>query len=410
MARQVGKLSAVTVNKTKAKGLYADGGNLYLQITESGSKSWLFRYMVDGKTRYMGLGAVNSLSLSDARIKAAECRKLLTEGKDPIGIRQENQVKTRLEAAKTKTFKECAESYIDAHKTSWSNEKHAQQWTNTLKTYAYPTIGVLPVQEVDVNLVMSILEPIWQTKTETADRVRGRIEAVLDWATTREYRSGDNPARWRGRLENLLPARSKIRRVVHHPALPYSEMNKFVENVRKQEGLAALALELTILTATRTSETIKAKWQEFDLKEKIWVIPAERIKTRKEHRIPLSDAAMKILHKLEQIKCSEYVFYSKNGKPLSNMAMLQLLKRMNIKNITVHGFRSSFRDWAAEQTNYPRELAEGSLSHALGDKVEAAYRRSDLFEKRRQIMRDWARYCEMPQPNKDKNKVLNIRS
>ena len=409
MARRVGILSALGVNKIKDKGLYSDGANLYLQVTDTGSKSWLFRYMIEGKNLYMGLGSLNSISLAEARVKAAECRKLLIEGKDPRAERNSSRNKIRLKAAKVKTFRQCAEEYIKSHQTSWKNEKHSQQWTNTLTTYAYPTIAGLPVQDIDVNLVLGIIEPIWQDKTETADRLRGRIETILDWATSREYRSGDNPAKWKGRLENLLPARNKIKRVIHHPALPYCEVAQFITDLRKQEGLAAIALEFVILTATRTSETINAKWQEFNLSDKVWIIPAERIKTGKEHRIPLSDSAIAILEKLQVIKDGEYVFNNRNQKPISNMAMLQLLKRMNKAEITVHGFRSTFRDWAAEQTNYPREVAEAALSHAVGDKVEAAYRRSDFFEKRRQMMDAWARYCEMPTAN-DSDKVLNIRS
>ena len=406
MARKINKLSPVTVGRPQKKGYYADGNNLYLQVVDSGAKTWIFRYMLNGKSREMGLGGVNSLSLADARLKAAECRKLLNDGIDPIASRDATDVKTQLAATKVQTFQQCAEAYIEAHKASWKNSKHIWQWENTLERFAYPVFGKLPVQDIDIALVMKVLEPIWKTKTETATRVRGRIESVLDWATVRGYRDGENPARWRGRLQSLLPAPAKITKVKHHPALPYVEIGDFMEKLKSQEGLAAEALALTILAATRTSETIKACWDEFDLKNKLWVVPAERIKTGKEHRIPLSEPALKILKKLYDAKMGDYVFPSKNGKPLSNMAMLMLRKRMGYSNIVVHGFRSTFRDWAAEQTNYPREVAEMGLSHAIGNKVEAAYRRGDLFEKRQKLMNEWARYCY--QPKSGNGKVLKI--
>lgn len=396
----------MTVNKVKEKGLYPDGGNLYLQVGSTGAKSWLFRYMINGKAKAMGLGALHAVSLADAREKAADCRRLISSGIDPILARKGEQEKVRIATARGMTFEQCAIAYIEAHKASWKNEKHIWQWENTLERFAYPVFGKLPVQDIDIALVMKALEPIWKTKTETATRVRGRIESILDWATVRGYRVGDNPARWRGRLQSLLPARSKIQKVEHHPALPYADISEFMEQLKAQEGLAAQALELLILTATRTSETIHACWDEFDLKEKLWVIPAERIKTAKEHRVPLSDPAVKILKKLHETKMGDYVFPSKRGKPLSNMAMLVLLRRMEKDDITVHGFRSTFRDWCAEQTNYPREVAEAALSHAIGNQVEAAYRRGDLFEKRKQLMGAWAKYCYQP---KTKGKVLKIR-
>ncbi|MCP5361450.1 MAG: tyrosine-type recombinase/integrase [Hyphomicrobiales bacterium] len=407
MAREIGKLVPVTLNKIKQKGMYPDGGNLYLQVTDAGVKSWIFRYMIDGKSRSMGLGPLNALSLADARMLAAECRKQLSQGIDPLAARRAEQAKVKLLYLRNITFKQCAEAYIEAHKSGWRNAKHASQWTNTLTTYAYPTIGGLMVQDVDVGLVLKVLEPIWKTKTETADRLRGRIEAILDWASSREYRTGDNPARWRGKLQNLLPARSKIQQVKHHPALPYDDISEFVAALELQEGLAAEALKMVILTATRTSETINAKWDEFDLKNKLWVIPANRIKTGKEHRVPLSESVLKILKELHEKRINDHVFPSRNGKSLSNMAMLVLLRRMKRDDITVHGFRSTFRDWAAEQTNYAREVAEAALSHAVGNAVEAAYRRGDLFEKRRKLMNEWARYCYQP---KTAGKVIKMRA
>lgn len=392
----MGKLTAIMVSKVKEKGCYPDGGNLYLQVSATGTKSWLFRYMINGKAKNMGLGALNAVSLAEAREKAADCRRLIASGIDPQAEKKARAEKAKLEEAKAMSFEQCAAAYIGTHKAGWKNAKHTLQWESTLATYVYPVFGKLPVQEVDVALVMKVLEPIWKTKTETATRVRGRIESILDWANSREYRTGENPARWRGKLENLLPAPSKIKKVLHQPALPYSQVGSFMERLGAIEGLSAMALQVTILTATRTSETLNARWNEIDLKNKVWVIPAERIKTGKEHRIPLSEAVLKILRRLHEARINDYVFPSNKGKPLSNMAMMMLVRRMGMEDITVHGFRSTFRDWCAEQTNYPREVAEAALSHAVENKVEAAYRRGDLFEKRKALMAEWARYCQTP--------------
>lgn len=407
MGRQLNKLTAMAVSKAKEPGLYSDGGNLYLQITPKGVRSWLLRYMIDGEAQIMGLGALHSVSLAEARERAGECRRLISAGINPRDAREDDKNKLRVALARGKTFKQCAEAYIEAHEASWSNAKHRWQWENTLERFVYPVFGDLPVQDVDVTLVMKVIDPIWKTKTETASRLRGRIESILDWAHVREYRSGENPARWRGRLENLLPARSKIQKVEHHPALPYDEVSAFIAALSHQAGLAAYALQLTILTATRTNEMLNAAWDEFDLKNKVWVIPADRMKMKKEHRVPLSEPALKLLKQLQEAKISDYVFPGNRGKPLSNTAMLMLLRRMERNDITVHGFRSSFRDWCAEQTNFAREVSEAALAHAIGDKVEAAYRRSDLFDKRRLLMNEWARYCM--QPKTGKTKVLKIR-
>jgi integrase len=321
------------------------------------------------------------------------------DGIDPIEVRRAEREQKKLDAAKSMTFDACAAAYIDAHKAGWKNAKHRDQWPNTLNSYAGPVFGSLPVQAVDVGLVMKALEPIWQTKSETASRLRGRIEAVLDWATVRGYRKGDNPARWRGHLDKLLPTRSKVQRVEHHPALPYDELANFVAMLRGQEGIASRALEFLILTATRTGEVIGGRWGEIDLGEKIWVVPAERMKAGREHRIPLSAAAVAILEQMREVREGDFVFPGgKRGKPLSNMAMLAVLKRMDRGDLTNHGFRSSFRDWAAERTNFPREVAEMALAHTVGDKVEAAYRRGDLFQKRRQMMEAWAKFCGTTRP------------
>jgi integrase len=347
----------------------------------------------------MGLGSAELVSLADAREKALAARKLLLNGVDPIEEKKAARASAALEAAKGMTFESCAEAYIEAHKAEWRNAKHANQWGSTLKAYVYPIFGDLPVSRIDVGLVMKALEPIWTAKTETANRLRGRIEAVLDWATVRGYRQGDNPARWRGHLDSLLPRRAKVQKVEHHAALPYAEVGAFMEALRQQEGLSALALEFLILTATRTSETIGATWSEFDLDAATWTIPAKRIKAGKEHRVPLSPAALAIVKRMCELRSGEFVFPGgKRGRPLSNMALLKLLERMGRDDLTAHGFRSTFRDWAAERTNFPREVAEMALAHAVGDKVEAAYRRGDLFQKRRHLMEAWAKHCANVRP------------
>jgi integrase len=399
MARASNKLSAVEVKGIGQRGMYHDGGGLYLQVSAGGAKSWIFRFMLDGRSREMGLGPVHAIPLADARKRAAECRRIRFDGIDPIEARRAQRGQKKLDAAKSMTFDACAAAYIDAHKAGWRNAKHIDQWTNTLATYAGPVFGSLPVQAVDVGLVMKALEPIWQTKPETASRLRGRIESVLDWAAVRGYRKGDNPARWRGHLDKLFPARGKVRKVEHHPALPYDGLADFVAVLRSQEGIAARALEFLILTATRTGEVIGARWDEVDLEEKIWVVPPARMKAGREHRVPLSAAAAAVLEQMKEVRESDCVFPGgKRGKPLSNMAMLAVLKRIGRSDLTAHGFRSSFRDWAAERTNFPRDVAEMALAHTVIDKVEAAYRRGDLFQKRRQMMEVWAKFCATTSP------------
>jgi integrase len=394
MARVSNRLTAMTAQKLKEPGRYADGGGLYLQIGPTGGKSWLFRYTRRGKAREMGLGAFNALSLADARDAAASVRQTLATGADPLEEREAERKRQEAEASSGITFSECSSAYIEAHKSGWRNEKHAAQWSATLKTYAEPVFGTLPVQAVDLEKVLKVLEPIWQTKAETAARLRGRIEAILDWAAVRGYRSADNPARWKGHLDKLLPPRSKVQRVQHHPALPYEEIGAFMAALRKREGGAARALEFTILTASRTSEALNARWDEFDLDAKVWNIPGERMKAGKDHRVPLSEAAMAVLAKMAEVRQGAFVFPGqKKERPLSNMVFLQLLKRMERSDLTAHGFRSTFRDWADERTAFAREVAEMALAHTIGDKVEAAYRRGDLFDKRWELMEAWAGFC-----------------
>jgi integrase len=402
MASNSNRLSAVEVKGIDRKGMHHDGGGLYLQVSAAGAKSWIYRFMLDGRPREMGLGPVNVISLAEARKRAGEYRRMRLDGIDPIEARKARHGQRKLEAARGMSFDACAAAYLDAHRDSWRNAKHRDQWRNTLNSYASPVFGFLPVQTIDVALVMKALELIWKTKPETASRVRGRIEAVLDWATAREYRKGENPARWRGHLDKLLPARAKIQRVEHHPALPYDEIADFSTALRDQEGIAARALDFFILSAARTGEIIGAQWNEFDLKDNIWVVPRARMKAGREHRVPLSAAAMRILKQMNEIRESDFVFPGgKKGKPLSNMAMLAVLKRMGRDDLTAHGFRSTFRDWAAERTNFPREVVEMALAHAIENKVEAAYRRGDLFQKRRQVMEAWTRFCERPKSQAD---------
>ena len=397
MARTIGKLTALAVDKSKRRGYYGDGGGLFLQVGVSGSKSWVFRFKEAGKLHEMGLGATHTIGLAEARERARECRRLRLDGIDPIEARKVARAQARLAAAKAVTFKNCAERYIASHQAGWRSLAHAAQWPSTLGRYVYPVFGSLPVQAIDVGLVLEALEPIWTAKPETAGRVRGRIESVLDWATSRGYRQGDNPARWRGHLENLLPTKSKVRRVKHHAALPYAEIGEFIAQLKQQEGVAAQALEFTILTAGRTGEVIGSRWSEISLAERLWTIPAERMKAGKEHRVPLSDAARAILEQMQAIRQDDFVFPGgKTKRPISNMAMAMTLRRMGRDDLTVHGFRSTFRDWAAERTDFPSEVAEMALAHAVGDKVEAAYRRGDLFQKRRQLMDAWSEFCAMP--------------
>jgi integrase len=354
--------------------------------------------MLDGRAHEMGLGPATLVTLAEARELARDQRRLLKlQNLDPIETRDAARMGARVDRAKSMSFSECAAAYITAHQAGWRNAKHGAQWSATLDTYVKPVMGDLPVQAVDVGLVLKALEPIWTVKPETASRVRGRIESVLDWATARGHRKGENPARWRGHLENLLPKKSKVRAVEHHAALPYVEIGAFMGDLREQDSMSASALEFAILTMARTGEVIGARWSEFNIAERLWTVPAERMKAGKEHRVPLSNAALAIVEKMAAIRSSEFVFQGQRaGAPLSNMALLMTLRRMGRGDLTAHGFRSSFRDWAAERTSFPAEVAEMALAHVVGDKVEAAYRRGDLFEKRRQLAEAWAKFCAAP--------------
>jgi integrase len=390
-------LSALGLSKlAKRKGVFCDGGGLYLHSDPPTQCSWLFRYRMNGKTRWMGLGSYPAISLGKARELASNARTLKALGTDPLDQREAARTATRLAAAKMITFKQCAESYIKAHRVSWRNAVHASQWESTLRAYAYPHIGALPVQSVDTSLVMKVLEPIWTVKPETGSRLRGRIETILNWAKVRGYREGENPARWKGHLDHLLPAKSKVRRVRHHAAMAYGELPEFMAALREQDGNSARALELLVLTAARTGEVIGARWSEIDLKNKIWTVPAERMKAGKDHRVPLCSRSVAILQAItpEKMVADTFIFPgSRSQKPQSNMVFLMLLRRMQLSHLTGHGFRATFKTWATERTNFPREVIEAALAHVAGDKIEAAYQRGDVFEKRRRLMNAWSDFC-----------------
>jgi integrase len=412
-----GKLTAIECKALVAAGkpgAHADGGNLYLRVTAAPagkadgapSGKWTLRYMLAGKAREMGLGAYDpdgrrGLTLAQAREAAADAQRLLREGVDPMAHREAaakaEQARAAEAAAKAHTFKAVAELYIAAHQAGWRNPKHKAQWPSSLGTYAYPKIGKKAAGEVVTEDVLACLTPIWTAKPETATRLRGRIEAVLDYATSRGWRLGENPARWRGHLSNLLPNRTKVSRVEHFAALPWQEMGAFMVRLRAQPGEAAKALRFCILTATRTMETLAARWSEVDMEGAVWVVPADRMKAGKEHRVPLSTEALAVLRAMEATRPKEgdgYIFPGAvKGKPLSSMAMLMLLRRMKRDDLTVHGFRSAFRDWCEEATSTPHAVSEAALAHTINNKAEAAYRRGDLFAKRAALMQQWADFC-----------------
>ncbi|MGB8744144.1 MAG: integrase arm-type DNA-binding domain-containing protein [Xanthobacteraceae bacterium] len=390
MARQSHLLNALRVKTLMAHGApkrHPDGGGLYLSISKNGGQRWVFLYRRNKRLREKGLGSARIVSLADARVLATEARQQLAQGIDPLGSRAARLVPT---------FQVAAKEYIEQNKKGWKNAKHAEQWTSTLDRYADPIIGSLPVSEIDTSHIVEILKPMWSTKTETASRVRGRVEAVLDWARAHGLRDGDNPARWRGHLSKLFPARSRVSPVEHHPALPYEEMPEFVRELRSRSALTASALEFAILTAARTGETVQATWGEINFDQQVWIVPKEHMKSGTEHRVPLCARAIDILRSVQpnKIDAEAHIFPGgRRGKPLSENGMLALLARMGRKDITVHGFRSTFRDWAGECTNAPNEVVEMALAHVIENKAEAAYRRGDLFNKRRALMLMWGKYC-----------------
>ena len=396
------KLTAMAVKALKEPGYYNDGAGLYLRVTKTGTKSWIFRFRdrATGRVRDMGLGSIRDCSLAEARDAAGAARRIVRSGADPITERQRERAERRLKLESMLTFDQAAERYVAmVVEPASRNLKHLDQWKNTLRTYASPMIGPLPVAAIDTYHILSVLEPIWHTKTETACRLRARIEKILDWARARKHRDGPNPARWRGHMQVLLAAPNKIRRVKHFASLPYARLPEFIADIRGRSDYAVRCLEFTILTATRTGESTGAQWHEVDLDQAVWTIPATRMKTMREHRVPLSNAAIDILTS-QQGQHEHIVFPSKKGRHLPRMAMLKLLKSLDSgykgqdgRPITVHGFRSTFRTWAAEMTAFPNDICDASLAHVTKSSSEAAYNHSDLFKKRAELMNAWARYA-----------------
>lgn len=397
MPKKAKELGPLAVSRLTDPGLHFVGvvAGLALQVLPGGGRTWVLRATMGGKRREMGLGGFPDVPLADAGTAARKARAQIRDGLDPIQEARSLASANRASRVKEFTFEQAALAYIAAHEAGWRNAKHAQQWRNTLETYAYPVIGSLMVKDVDLSHILTILEPLWASKTETATRLRGRLEQVLDWATARGYRAGLNPARWRGHLDKLLARPSKVAKVEHRAALPFTEVAAFMERLRVADGMGARALEFAILTAARSGEVRGAKWSEIDLKTNVWSIPADRMKAGREHRVPLSPAVVALLNALSHMAGSDLVFPAPRGGALSDMTLSAVLRRMNVGAVP-HGFRSTFRDWASERTNYPRDAAEMALAHTIGDKVEAAYRRGDLFEKRRRMMADWATYCRQP--------------
>lgn len=396
MQRTYHRLTAARVEKLKpVPGKHPDGDGLYLKVTPALVASWAFRFMINGTAREMGLGPVRHITLSRARQLAAQARDLKREGTDPLTARQAKKLGASVARAKTMSFQQCARAYIHAHRKN-------MQWSHSLENHAFPVIGSLPVETIDTPLVLQVIEPLWTTATETASRVRGRIENILDWAKTREYRSGENPARWKGHLDNLLPKRSQVAPVQHQPALPYRAIAAFMTDLRAVDASDARALEFAILCASRTGEVLAAKWEEFGdyLADRVWTIPGKRMKMRKEHRVALSAAALAILEQQKAIRVNDYVFPGQGDKAAGRSTLDNVLKRRlppyydaEGRKVTVHGFRSTFSDWVADQTSFDRDVREMALAHAVSDKVEAAYRRGDMFAKRLNLAEAWGRYC-----------------
>jgi len=385
MGKELHKLSARAVATVSKPGRHSDGGGLYLNVTNSGARSWVFMWKVAGRRREIGLGSLRDVPLAKARDRAAEARRLLAAGLDPLSARTK---------PRTMSFGEAADALVESMSPSWRNEKHRAQWRMTLTAYCEP-IRSTPVSEISPEDVLRVLRPIWLTKSETASRLRGRIERVLDFAKARGMRFGENPARWRGHLDAVLPRRLTLTRG-HHKAMPFDDVPAFMSRLREMEGVAPRALEFLILTAGRTGEVLGATWKEIDLASRTWTVPPSRMKAGREHRVPLIDRALAVLTALHETRTSEYVFPGlRRGRPLSSMSMEAVLRRMNI-DATVHGFRSAFRDWAGERTHVPREVAEAALAHLVGDAVERAYRRGDALEKRRLLMEAWAGFLDIP--------------
>jgi integrase len=394
----------LTVKEVEAAGpgLTLDGDGLYLQVGQNGNRSWIYRYALNGRTRDMGLGSTKAITLKRARELAAEARTLRAQGIDPIEDRKARRIQLAIEATKFVSFAEAAERFIASHEAGWRNPKHRQQWRNTLSTYVYPTLDKLPVQAIDTAIIMRIIEPLWRTKPETASRVRGRIEQIIDWSKTMGLRSGENPARWKGHLDNLLPAKTKVRTVTHHASVPYRELPVLMAELRARESASARALEFLILAAARTTEVIEARWSEFNPKDALWTIPKERMKAGRPHIVPLSKRALEIITGLPAGQPDAHV-WGLSGAALSKM--LALLGRSE----TVHGFRSTFKTWSSERTTFRDAVSEACLAHIEGDKVKAAYDRATFEQHRRELMELWSQYCAST-PIDDSNKVVPLRA
>jgi integrase len=398
MARAIHRLTGADLRR-KAAGYYADGGGLWLQVTvgKQVNRSWLYRYTISTRTREMGLGSLLNVGLSEAREAAQECRKQRLASIDPIEHRRARRAEQVAAAAKIVTFDRCLDQYLAAHRAGWQNEKHARQWETTVRRYASSVFGDLSVANVDTAMILRTLTPLWARAPETASRLRGRLEQVLDFARVHGYREGDNPARWRGHLSKLLPTHRRLRPRKHLAAMPFQAVPAFMRELRNHDGTAARALEFLILTSTRSAETRFARWSEVDLDNKIWVVPAERMKMRKEHRVPLSSGAVEILRAVSKQDPAGYIFPgSSRDSPVWENAFAYVLKQLGHAGTTVHGFRSSFRDWAGDATAFSREVAEQALAHVAGNAVEIAYRRGDALAKRRRLMQAWSDYCARP--------------
>jgi integrase len=417
MAREPGKLTALQVERIKTPGRYNDGGGLYLQVSgAAAAKSWIFRFRLPGHTskngkplsREMGLGSLYTTGLKDARIKAAQQRLVLVDHIDPLEAQRERRVRNRLEAATAVTFKQVAEAYIAAHRAGWKNIRHAEQWPISLAAYVYSVFGDLPVQAIDTPLVLKVLQPIWTEKPETASRLRGRVELILGYAKAVGYRTGENPARWRDHLDKLLPRVSKVHKIRHHPAMAYVDIAGFMTELRQRSTIAARALEFLIYTAARTGEVTGARWSEIDEAARLWTIPGDRMKAGRAHRVPLSDGAMAVLQQMKLIRKNDCIFPGERHEHLSRSTMEMLRRRMGRgRDVTIHGFRATFKTWATERTSFPREVIEAALAHATGDKVEQAYLRGDGIEKRRRLMAAWSEFCERQQKQAD---VVQLRA
>lgn len=429
-SRAIEKLTAVKVDKAKQPGMLADGGGLYLQITAAKdgavNRSWLFRYWVPehdpvtgefvrdpvtgkvrGRNREAGLGPLRDVSLAEARVKARKYRNLRSEGIDPIEARGAERAQKRLDGAKAVTFKQVAEEYIQSHEAGWS-AVHQRQWRNTLAQHVYPVLGGLPIGAIDTALVLRAIKPLWKSAPETASRVRGRLERVLDAAKAQELRTGENPARWRGHLDTQLPPRAKVLAVRHHPAMDYNKLPGFIVELHKQDGIVARLVELIVLTATRLGEPTGAKWEEFDLDRAVWTIPAARMKSGKEHRIPLSRCAIELLQGLPRASALVFPHPEHPDRTIHHNDPTRLLRRLGHSE-AVHGFRSSFRDWCADRTSFPADVAEAALAHKIGDKVRRAYQRGDMFEQRRRLMQMWSEHCTTP-PIEGTSEVIPLRA